>query len=374
MKSISTRSMGMIGAAITSLVIVQSAGAAAITAGNVVMYRTGTGAAALGTTATAVFLDEYSPAGTLVQSIPVTTTGASALTAVGNAGTEGNISPSQDGTKLVFAGYRADTGTAAPTASTVNRVIGTLDVAGTVDTSVSLTGLGTSTIRSAGTNTGTTYYVSTSTLIGYVGTPGPSAAVTSVDARNSRQVLTTPLGGTGSHVVASNGSTTVAGKVQTYGDSPTGTTAATPIITSALTDAVNGIYFLDLNAGVAGPDTLYLINTVQSQVQKWSFDGTAWTAKGTVSTGATGAANLTAGTDGTNVSLYLTSATTMYRLNDTSGAAGTLSGSLTTMFSAATNTAFRGLGNFNATFTAIPEPMSLGVFAFAGTLLGRRRR
>src|SRR4051812_49022027 len=78
--------------------------------GDVVVYRVGDGAAALGTSAAAVFLDEYTPAGALVQSIPLPTTGATALTATGNSGTEGIVSRAQNGQSLVFAGYRANSG------------------------------------------------------------------------------------------------------------------------------------------------------------------------------------------------------------------------------------------------------------------------
>lgn len=42
-------------------------------AGNLVVYRVGDGSAALTANATAVFLDEYTPAGVLVQSIPMPT-------------------------------------------------------------------------------------------------------------------------------------------------------------------------------------------------------------------------------------------------------------------------------------------------------------
>ena len=47
---------------------------AAFGAGNVVVYRVGTGSGALVNTGNAVFLDEYSPGGSLVQSLalPVT--------------------------------------------------------------------------------------------------------------------------------------------------------------------------------------------------------------------------------------------------------------------------------------------------------------
>src|SRR4051794_4254196 len=81
---------GLVGATFCSA----SALAAAITPGDLVIYRVGDGSAALSANATAVFLDEYTQAGALVQSIPLPSTGANALTAVGNSGTEGIISRS----------------------------------------------------------------------------------------------------------------------------------------------------------------------------------------------------------------------------------------------------------------------------------------
>src|SRR4051812_39801489 len=77
----------------------QQVNAAPITSGDLLLYRVGDGAAALGTAATAVFLDEYTTSGTLVQSIAMPT---SSFSATGNSTTEGIISPSQDGTTLVF--------------------------------------------------------------------------------------------------------------------------------------------------------------------------------------------------------------------------------------------------------------------------------
>ena len=47
---------------------------APFTPGNLVVYRVGDGAAVLASSGTAVFLDEYTTAGVLVQSIPVPTT------------------------------------------------------------------------------------------------------------------------------------------------------------------------------------------------------------------------------------------------------------------------------------------------------------
>ena len=94
---------------------------APLTAGNIVVYRVGTGAAALHANATAVFLDEYTPAGSLVQSIAMPTTdsgGNQTLTASGTATSEGLLTLSADGQYLVLTGYDAALGTASITTST----------------------------------------------------------------------------------------------------------------------------------------------------------------------------------------------------------------------------------------------------------------
>src|SRR3954471_6125404 len=78
------------------------------TLGNLVVYRVGDGSAALGSGATAVFLDEYTTAGALVQSIPMPTTVNGVqkrLTASGSATTEGFLTQSADGRFIVLTGY-----------------------------------------------------------------------------------------------------------------------------------------------------------------------------------------------------------------------------------------------------------------------------
>ena len=87
---------------------------AAFTAGNLVIYRVGEGTAVLGGNATAAFLDEYSPTGTLVQSkaLPTADNGIhQTLTNSGSATSEGQLNRSSDGKCLVFGGYDATPGT-----------------------------------------------------------------------------------------------------------------------------------------------------------------------------------------------------------------------------------------------------------------------
>src|SRR5437588_7066799 len=112
--------------------------------GNLVVYRVGDGSAPLSSNATPVFLDEYTPSGVLVQSIPLPTSISGInkrLTASGTATSEGELARSVDGKYLTAAGYDAAAGTASITgssSSSVNRVIARVDASGAVDTSTAL--------------------------------------------------------------------------------------------------------------------------------------------------------------------------------------------------------------------------------------------
>ena len=99
----------------------------AFTAGNVVVYRVGSGATALSNATAAVFLDEYTSAGILVQSIALPTADTSVggisnqtLTAIGNSALEGLLTRSVDGRFLMLTGY--DTAVATTNAAALSAV------------------------------------------------------------------------------------------------------------------------------------------------------------------------------------------------------------------------------------------------------------
>jgi hypothetical protein len=337
-----------------------------ITPGDLLVYRVGTGSGGLGSTATAVFVDEYTPLGTLVQSIAMPTTGSTALTAVGNDATGGIMSLSQNGSAavVVFTGYRANAGTADPSSfapDTVNRVIGTIGLAGLANTSVALTDPS-GTIRSATSTDGSSlFYIGTSAGLRYVASPSGAATSTQIDSRSTRQTLLN-----GNTLFASGnlaGNTT---QVQSYGTLPTGATTGTPMVSLGLTPVVNGFALFDLSSSVAGADTLYVLSTTQNRVLKYTFDGTSWIASGFIS--ANGAADLAGVANNGIVSLFLTSGTSLYSETDSSGYNANINGTLSLLHSAGANTAYRGIA-------VIPEPstFSLGLVA-AATLLALRRR
>ena len=135
--------------------------------GNLVVVRVGTGAAALAATTQAVFLDEYTAAGTLVQSIPlpIASSGAAgALTLSGTATSEGHLNLTGDGSYLTMAGYNLVPGTASPSgtaSATASRVVARIDRAGVVDTTTQITNsFAAGTVRSAVTDDGQQFWVS----------------------------------------------------------------------------------------------------------------------------------------------------------------------------------------------------------------------
>jgi len=166
--------------------------AAPFTPGNLVVYRVGDGSAVLTNAATAVFLDEYTPAGALVQSVamPTAVNGSHRiLTGSGTATSEGLLTLSSDGQYLVLAGYDATLGTisVANTASAaVNRVIGRVDGAAAIDTTTALTDAYSGTAGTAGNPRGA---VSTDGMNFW--TSGNGASATSAGSRY------TTLGSTG---------------------------------------------------------------------------------------------------------------------------------------------------------------------------------
>jgi uncharacterized protein (TIGR03382 family) len=103
---------------------------------------------------------------------------------------------------------------------------------------------------------------------------------------------------------------------------------------------------------------------------KASFDGATWTQSGSLSlAGSAGISNLTGVVGPSGVDLYLTTAGTLYGLNDASGYGAAPSGTLNVLATAGANTAFRGLA-----IMPVPEP-SAAVLGLVGLLaMGRRRR
>ena len=164
------------------------------TPGNLVIYRVGTGTGSLVNTGNPVFLDEYTPAGTLVRSVPMPTADTlpnRAFYASGTASSEGMISRSADGRYLVLTGYASTyTSSLSGTAgSVVNRVIGRVDASAAIDTTTALTDFASANNpRSATSDDGTRFWAA--------GGAGGVRYVAALGASTSTDLTTTaPTGG-----------------------------------------------------------------------------------------------------------------------------------------------------------------------------------
>ena len=371
--------------------------AAPITSGNLVIYRAGSGTNSLASTGNDVFLDEYTTAGSLVQSIamPATGTGTKLITA-GNANAEGAMSISPDGTWIGFSGYNSTIPAASSITATnsvaVPRVAGLFN---TTTGSYSLTVTGTwfsaSSPRGAVTTDGNKIWAiggNSGVVYGTVDSLSPfvasgTTATTAAIGTNLRV-----LGMYGNELYQSTGSGTLPTVGQLAGNPlvnglPTASTFLPNIPRQGGTPITSryGFTFLDTNPAVPGIDTMYTVDDSASSGGLWKYtldtSGT-WNPSGSI-TALTGALRgVTGGVYGNEVQLYMTgSANTLWKFTDTAAATSVLSGSLsafTSLAIASGSTGFRGL-----VLVPVPEPASYAISAIAiaglaGLMRWRKRR
>jgi len=335
---------------------------AQFTMGNLVIYRVGDGSAALASTGAAVFLDEYTPTGTLVQSIalPTSVSGNNKrVVASGSATSEGSLTRSTNGLYLIATGYDAAVGTAAVTSSTsasTARVIATIDNSKTINSSTALSDFSSgNNIRSAASVDGNSFWVVggatgvSSTTLGATTSTLISSTVTNIRTVN---ITDGQL-----YISTSSGTAIRIGTVGTGLPTTTGQTI-TALPGSPTSGSPYNFFLADLDANVAGPDVLYIADDASGTgLQKYSLVNGTWTSNGNIAITSNGLRGITGLVSGSTVTLYCTNGTTFSSLVDASGYNTTITGSFTNLATAATNTAFRGIA-FAPTATALPVNLS----------------
>ena len=353
------------------------------TAGNIVVTRFDGGGAALGSgKAATTYLDEYTPGGTLVNStvmpITVASSGNRALTNAGTSSSEGHLNLSANGKYFVLAGYNAAPNTLGLTtsnAATLNRVIGRVTMRGIIDTTTALTdaysttGTITTNIRMVASDNGTNFWTTGTggnnigtrytTLGGTASTQLHTALPTNVrtvNIFNGQLYVGAQSTNAGVYTVGTGLPTTSGQALTILPGFPAGTTPS----------------YYDFAFGDAS--TLYVADdrTVATGggLSKWVLSGGTWGLSYTLGSAnglTAGLRGLTLTKDGSgNNVLYATSADTLTKLV---AVTDTGSGSMfTTIVTAATNTAFRGVE-----IVTIPEPATLALMALGGLALLRRR-
>ncbi|HSY18735.1 MAG TPA: hypothetical protein VK815_10390 [Candidatus Acidoferrales bacterium] len=311
------------------------------------MVRVGDGSAALSSAATPVFLEEYTPTGSPVQTIalPTAAVGASKpLTIAGSTVSEGFLKLSTDGQHLTLAGYAATPGTASvagTAAASVNRVVAAVNVHGVIDTTTALTdAYGGSDVRSVASTDGTNFWLGGTSS----GTSGGTRYAT-LGTTFSTQISSTPanvrVGGIfGNQLYESSGSSGFTG-VSTVGAGVPTTAGTTVTILPGLSiSSPEDFWFKDSS-------TLYVAddNAVGSGggIEKWTFNGLVWALQYILTNapcrGLTGIVDRNG-----NAMLYATTANvasgnTLITVTDT----GSSATAATILATASVNTAFRGV-------------------------------
>jgi hypothetical protein len=327
---------------------------AQFTPGNLVALRMGDGTAAPTSAATAEFLDEFKTDGTPVNvgnttasgnPLPTATSGANVkITDSGTATSAGLLTRSTDGQYLVIVGYDSTVGTSGVVASAADRVVGRVDAFGNINSTTHFAdGYTANNLRSATSVDGTAFWTSGTAAsnggVRYVLLGGTTTTSISATPSNVRAI-----GIFGNQLYSSSASAGFIG-VSTVGSGVPTTTGQSSTLISATGNGANEyqFYLLDRDATVAGLDTMYVADQTAG-LEKYSWDGSTWTARGTVAGIYTG---LVAQVNGSNADIYVTSGTatnnSIVKITDSAAFNATISGSPTTLVSAGTNKVFRGL-------------------------------
>ena len=355
-----------------SLLLCGASLTAQITPGNLVVVRIGDGSAALTNAATPTYLDEYTTAGVLVQTIAMPTVASLPNFALVNSGTatsEGFLNVSDNGLFLVLAGYDAQVGTpaVATTASATNaRVVGRVDLGGVVDTSTALNDCySAGNIRSATSENGLWFW-----------TAGTAATNASVRFAFAGATTSTAIGSSPSNtrvVSIANRQLFVSSATGSYqGVSQVGTGLPNssgqsinllPGFPTATGPSAYDYFFAD-------PVTLYVADdrvNGSGGIQKWTWAAGVWTLQYTLAPATNlGCRGLTGIDNGGLITLYAT--TTQASANTIVSVADVGAGSpFTTVATASANTVLRGLRLVNGCPRASTEVFGHGSPNAAGT-------
>jgi hypothetical protein len=356
------------------------------TPGDVVVYEVGTsGGAAPSSTSGPVSLVDYGTSGApsgFSASLPTVDSAPNhALTDSGSATYDGELTLSSDGTSLIATGYDAPSGTTKITsAKNTPRTVAVVSASGVSDTSTALSDATTEgdNFRSATSVSGASLYTGDGKGIGLANDGATSA--TYLDADNVHEVQIV-----GNQLYVST--TTAINQVGT-GLPTTANPTETPLIATPPANFEPAQFALVTLGTGSGPNTLYVADTGNNAIEKFSLVSGVWTLTGSVA--APLVTGLTASVTGGVASVFATDASStggsfnnlLVGLTDTSGFDQPLTATVSTLATAPTGVSFKGVA-FAPTPSAPPAQtpevasivlLPLCAVALAGGVVVVRRR
>ncbi len=333
------------------------------TPGNILVYKVGDSATALSANGSPIFLNEYTPSGTFVQSkrLSRTTAGVNTILSAATSNSEGYITLNTNGTNVAVGGYNAPTTNASSlsgaSAATIRRIVAIVDRNQNIDTTTKLKDVS-GNIRGVVLN-GNKVYASSSSAGARYASKGDSISTQLSTTVSNLRVINIFNGQL--YVSSQSGAFRMA-SVGTGLPTINGQTIVNLPGFSTSTGSPYGFYFADLNSSIAGVDVLYVCDDVANSINKYSLVNGNWTANGSVT--ASGVRGLTGYVSGSTVQLFATGAVTspsagtfVYALTDNSGYNATISGTVTNIVdrSSVSLIAFRGIAFAPTEITAQPS-------------------
>lgn len=327
--------------------LLSSVAFAQITPGNLIVTRSGDGAAALSNASTAAFLDEYTPAGVFVQTIALPTAASGAnlpVTYSGTATSEGFLSQSVDGRYLIGVGYGTAPGLASvagTTAAVANRVVARIALDGTIDSSTALTdAYSASNIRSAVSVDGTQFWTSGNASAAN----GPGVRFTTFGATTSTQISATLLNVRVLNIFDNQlYASSASGAFQGVSTAGVGLPLASgetitllPGFPTASGPSAYDFFFADAS-------TLYVADDRTSGaggIQKWALSGGTWSLQYTLAAATNAGCRGLSGFVENGVATLFATTTNNLMVSVVDTGAGSL---FTTLVTGAANTALRGV-------------------------------
>ncbi len=349
----------------------------------IVVLRVGSGTA-LTSSATPLFLDEYTTSGTagIIVAVPTTTSGnVTRVTGSGSATSEGQLNLSVNGSYLTFGGYDAVPGQLNINSTAgINRVVVRVGSDGTIATTVVTTtdatavnnSYTTNNFRSVASTDGSQFW------LGGNGTASTGGVRTVAFTGSTVPVIASQVSNTTNNIRGVNifggqlyySTASGTNGVYAVGAGVPTSSSNTSTIKITATDAY-GYSFIDRGGGNLN---CYVVSGSPAALLKFSSqdNGATWTARGSITASASlyGIAGRLEG--GTPVLYAISSASStsisnLVKLTDASVFDAAITGSFTTIASSATNTAFRGIAfapiapvnNLSLTFTSVATSSSL---------------